>query len=341
MNKDKEEFINRLRHIREFADVSAIRVKTQCRLCGDSKKDPNKKRFYILCDPIDSEPVKYICFNCGAYGMLTADILAEIIGPDAEEIPLLKRINKTSLHDSGTARVNKYRNDRVIPVVIPPPRKTNSTVQKIRYLNSRIGYNIPVEDYNQLKLVFSIAEFIQVNKISVIEKFKSLIPLYDRDYIGWLSVKNEYLLLRDITEKNKYRYVKYNIFGMEDNAHSFYTISNGVNTISQENIDIVVAEGPFDILSVVYNLYGGIKKDCVFMSTNHGQFYHPLLYYFNKGLVGSNIYLDIYRDSDSIVDYGVLQNQIKIYTKNYRVFRNRIGKDFGVPKNEFEIEEEF
>lgn len=341
MNKDKEEFINRLRHIREFADVSAIRVKTQCRLCGDSKKDPNKKRFYILCDPIDSEPVKYICFNCGAYGMLTADILAEIIGPDAEEIPLLKRINKTSLHDSGTARVNKYRNDRVIPVIIPPPRKTDSTVQKIRYLNSRIGYNIPVEDYNQLKLVFSIAEFLQVNKISVIEKFKNLIPLYDRDYIGWLSVKNEYLLLRDITGKNKYRYVKYNIFGMEDNAHSFYTISNGVNTISQENIDIVVAEGPFDILSVVYNLYGGIKKDCVFMSTNHGQFYHPLLYYFNKGLVGSNIYLDIYRDSDSIVDYWVLQNQIKIYTKNYRVFRNRIGKDFGVPKNEFEIEEEF
>lgn len=341
MNKDKEEFINRLRHIREFADVSAIRVKTQCRLCGDSKKDPNKKRFYILCDPIDSEPVKYICFNCGAYGMLTADILAEIIGPDAEEIPLLKRINKTSLHDSETARVNKYRNDRVIPVIISPPRKTDSTVQKIRYLNSRIGYNIPVEDYNQLKLVFSIAEFLQVNKISVIEKFKNLIPLYDRDYIGWLSVKNEYLLLRDITGKNKYRYVKYNIFGMEDNAHSFYTISNGVNTISQENIDIVVAEGPFDILSVVYNLYGGIKKDCVFMSTNHGQFYHPLLYYFNKGLVGSNIYLDIYRDSDSIVDYGVLQNQIKIYTKNYRVFRNRIGKDFGVPKNEFEIEEEF
>lgn len=341
MNKDKEDFINRLHHIREFADVSAIRVKTQCRLCGDSKKDANKKRFYILCDPIDNEPVKYICFNCGAYGMLTADMLADIVGPDAEEITLLKRINKTALHDSGNTRVNRYRNDRVIPVVIPPPRKTDSTIRKIRYMNNRIGHSIPIEDYQQLKLVFSMAEFLQVNKISVPEKYKGLIPLYDRDYIGWLSVKNEYLVMRDITGKNKFRYVKYNLFGMEDNAHSFYTVGNGVNTISQENIDIVVAEGPFDILSVIYNLYGEIKRDCVFMSTNHGQFYHPLLYYFNKGLVGSNVYVDIYRDSDSIVDYGMLKGQLKIYTKNYRVFRNRLGKDFGVPKDKFELEEEF
>ena len=95
-----------------------------------------------------------------------------------------------------------------------------------------------------------------------------------------------------------------------------------------------------DILSIVYNIYGGIVPDCVFMSTNHGAFYHPMLYYLNKGLVGSNVYIEIYKDSDSIMNYHLLQNQLKIYTKHYKVFYNGIGKDFGVPKDEFELLEE-
>jgi hypothetical protein len=147
-------------------------------------------------------------------------------------------------------------------------------------------------------------------------------------------------VLRDITGHRQFRYIKFNIFGMESNAHSFFTVQNGVNTISQNPIRFVVAEGPFDILSIMYNIYGGITKDCIFMSTNHGAFYNPLLYYINKGLVGSNIYIDIYRDSDSIMDYELLRNQLKIYTKNFAVYRNAIGKDFGVPKKEFQIERE-
>ena len=93
-------------------------------------------------------------------------------------------------------------------------------------------------------------------------------------------------------------------------------------------------------MSIVYNMYGGIVPDCLFMSTNHGAFYTPLLYYINKGLVGSNVWIDIYRDADSIMDYQKLKQQMKIYTRNYAVYRNAIGKDFGVPKSKYEIERE-
>jgi hypothetical protein len=40
------------------------------------------------------------------------------------------------------------------------------------------------------------------------------------------------------------------------------------------------------------------------------------------------------------MDYELLRNQLKIYTKNFAVYRNAIGKDFGVPKKEFQIERE-
>lgn len=338
---DKHELLGILQRSHYCQQVGDIRVKTKCVLCGDSHKDPNKKRLYIVCDPNDvSEAVKYICFNCGEYGELTPDMLSMIIGEDYDAMQLLKRINRFSHNDSGAMRVNKYRNNKEINVVIPPPMRVMSTVKKIRYLNNRIGYPIPIEDYQKLKLIFSVSDFLNVNNISVQSKYKNILQLYDRDYIGFLSVKNEYIILRDITGNNKLRYVKFNIFGMESNAHSFYTVKNTVNTLSTKPIRIIVAEGPFDILSIIYNIYGGIIPDCVFMSTNHGAFYNPLLYYINKGLVGSNIYLEIYKDSDSIMDYNLLRNQIKIYTKNYKVYRNAIGKDFGVPKNEFEIEEE-
>ena len=40
------------------------------------------------------------------------------------------------------------------------------------------------------------------------------------------------------------------------------------------------------------------------------------------------------------MDYNLLKRQMKIYTKNFKVFYNSIGKDFGVPKDKFNIEEE-
>lgn len=341
MYNDKLDFLNHLKRCIYCNPVGDIRVKTRCVLCGDSKKDPNKKRLYIKCDFNDaSEPITYMCFNCGEYGSLTTDILTMIVGEDYELCQQLKRINKIAMSDSGNLKVNKYKNLHEINVKLPPPYKTGTTIRKIKYLNERIGYNIPIEDYPKLKLVFNISDFLELNNIPVQSKYKKLIPLYDRDYIGFLSVKNEYIILRDITGNNEYRYIKFNIFGMESNTHSFYNIKNSINTIGTEPINIIAAEGPFDILSIVYNIYGGIKPNNVFISTNHGAFYNPLLFYINKGLVGSNVYIKIYKDSDSIMDYNLLKNQLKIYTKNFNLYSNSIGKDFGVPKNEFNIVKE-
>ena len=339
---DKKELLNILLRSKQCIPVGDIRVRTRCVLCGDSKRDPNKKRLYIKCDPSNpSEPILYNCFNCNESGILNVDMLEMILGGiDSDEIELLKRINKSASRDSGNIRVNKYKLSRSMSLKLPPARRSNSTINKIRYLNRRLGCIIPLVDYPRLKLIFSLKELLEINQLDLSEKYRPFLDLYEQDYIGWLSVNNEFIILRDITGKNKFRYIKINLFGTENNAHSFYTISNSINTLSRNPIKIVVTEGPFDILSVVYNIYGMIIPDCVFMSVNHGSFLNPILYYLNKGLVGSNVYIEIYRDSDSKLDYQLLKKQLRIYTKNFSVFRNSMGKDFGVPKNEFEIEQE-
>ena len=35
---------------------------------------------------------------------------------------------RTAMRDSGTMRVNKYKNNKEIQVIIPPPRKTRYTI---------------------------------------------------------------------------------------------------------------------------------------------------------------------------------------------------------------------
>ena len=46
-NQDKEQFLSALQRSSYCQPVGDIRVKTRCCLCGDSKKDMNKKRLYI------------------------------------------------------------------------------------------------------------------------------------------------------------------------------------------------------------------------------------------------------------------------------------------------------
>ncbi len=343
MDSDKEELFSILRNHRGCHDVGDGRIRTRCILCGDSKKDPHKMRLNIKCDPHNpTEPVMFICFNCGESGILTTDMLAAILGGENElEMELLRRINKTARRSDKGLRVNKYKGSKVRQVIIPPPRKQMNTVRKIQYMNKRIGVTIPLEDYQKLKLIFSLQEFLVTNQLGLNPKYEYIANKLENDYLGWLSVDNEYIIFRDITGNHKERYVKYKIDKLVDsNIHSFYGISNQVNVISQNPIHIIATEGPFDILSVVYNMYGKIVPDCIFLSVNHGLFLTPILYYLNKGIVGSNIYIDIYRDSDSVVNYTELKNDLKIYTRNFTVYRNVIGKDFGVPKDQYQIERE-
>ena len=108
----------------------------------------------------------------------------------------------------------------------------------------------------------------------------------------------------------------------------------------QEDIHIVAAEGVFDIISLFYNVFDADDTNKIFCATCNGQYRNALMYYINKGLVGRNIYVDIYRDNDNdkFMNYKKLKAELKSYTKNYRVYYNTLSKDFGVPKDMIDID---
>lgn len=256
---------------------------------------------------------------------------------------LLKGVREANSHAikaEGNVKVSKYKNKKEISVELPPLTKNPIYIEKAKYLFDRIGHFAPIklEDFRKLKIVWSIEEFLHVNGIR--PRKNSYIHEMDTYYIGFLSANNEYIILRDITDKQKMRWIKYNIFGIYDNTNSFYTIKNSLNPITQEDIHIIAAEGPFDIISILYNVFDGDDANKIFCATCNGQYRRTLNYYLDKGLVGRNIFIDIYRDNDNddVMDYKQLRNQMRPYTKNFRVYYNTFSKDFGVPKNKINID---
>jgi hypothetical protein len=244
----------------------------------------------------------------------------------------LRQITKSSHTDNGS-RVYKNHFRKDIDVKIPPLKADTQTLLKIKYLYDRIEYKIPLEDFNRLKIILNLKEFLDFNNIT---PNSNIVDILDRDYVGFLSVRNEYVILRDITNRNRFRYVKYNIFNKHNDTQSFYVPRAFIDPLSNEDIHIVVSEGPFDTLGIIYNVLNGDIDNKIFISTCDGAFTQPILSFLRKGLVGSNIYIDAYIDNDTRMDLKKIKKELKMYTPNFTVYYNRLSKDFGVPKSKID-----
>lgn len=334
----KQDIFDSLAALPNVVKKSSYQLVTRCVLCGDSAKDPNKKRLGIRCDCSNpKEPILFNCFNCGESGILTADMIKDIGINDDSILQGLKGINKGILDQMGNEKINRYKNKEAIPVEIPTITKKESSLRKVKYVFDRIGTKIPIEDFKRLKIIWSIEDFLKINKIKPTNDF---VWLLERDYVGFLSVNNEYIIFRDITGKNKMRYVKYNIFNIVDRTNGFYHVSNQIDLLTRDEIHIILAEGTFDILSLIYNVYHGDFENKIYVAICNGFYKNSIMHYLAKGLVGNNIYIDIYKDNDSIVNYHKFQKEIYPFTKHYHVYYNELNKDFGVPSNLISIQEE-
>lgn len=344
---DKMTLYRYLKNLPGVEEATDWWLHTRCVLCGDSKRTSSKKRLYLCCNPnTPNEGVGYICFNCNATGVLTRDMLDEIAnGADPECTQTLRRINKRAALNSGSTKTNKYVAKRDIPQVIYPPLKAvDYQVRKYQYLVDRIRVKIPPEDFPKLKIVWSLKDFLAENHIPFNTSCKIPAPLLERDFVGFGSIDNSYLAMRSIdpTVLKQYRFYKYKVFEHSDGVDSQYTIRNHIDPVSPEPIHILVAEGMIDILSILYNLHQGDQGNNVFTSCNNGAFENAIKTYLNKGLVGDNIVVDCYIDNDSIYDYKRLLSHISYYIggkKNFHIYHNTKSKDFGVPKEEIEVEE--
>lgn len=333
--KFKQEVEYRLLQLPYAHRINANQIACRCALCGDSKKDKRKTRFYIQTNLNNDNPILYNCFNCGASGILTPSILRSFEINDLKLNSDLIVFNK-----QAQKRFNKIYNikDNKNGYKVPIGRKGTIDEIKKKYLEDRLGLSFTFEELQQLKVIFSLEQFLIHNKIEEVTTNSERANLLNNDYVGFLTIRNEFIIYRDITNNNKLRYDKYSIIKSFDNTRKFYTIPNNIDLLTDETIHINLAEGTFDILGIFYHVKNQKIKNQIYAAVCGSAYTSVIKYFLSLGLVGDNIIINIYSDADKdYYWYKKMIEELSPFVKEINLFYNTKSKDYGVPKNEIEL----
>lgn len=324
----------RLLQLKYAHRVGKNQIALRCMFCGDSKKDPRKTRFYVQINADNDVPMLYNCFNCGASGIITPSVLRTF-----EINDLNLNSNLLSYNKSISKKIKKNINSKInrLNLSVPVPKNTELNRMKLKYIENRLGIKLTIDDIQRFKIIFSLEQFLSTNKINEVTCKPDRARRLNEDYVGFLTSSNDHIIYRDITGKNKMRYDKYTIIPEIDNSKKFYTIPKTIDIVSNKPVIINMAEGVFDILGIYYN----VKKqndDEIYVAICDSSYIPVIKYFLSLGLVGDNIIINIFSDSDhQPYFYKNLFSELSVWVKKINLFYNNKSKDFGVPKSEIEI----
>ena len=335
---------NATSYYRQVTDVEHL---TRCPFCGDSL-NPNKGHMYMHIILDDTSPIQYHCARCGEGGYLTPNVLRRF-GIESNDLKqLLDQLNHhTGRSDRRMIMEKSYAMfDYVLPDRIKYP-------MKLKYIEDRLGISVTEDVINECKIITSIADFLKTNEIDSLTADKSVVTMYEYDYIGFLSYGNSYILLRDVSGRHKdFSWIKYPITDASRGSKIFYSMSSTVDIETEDPITINIAEGVFDIISIGYNLKQ--NKPNTINIANTGKEYSSLISFLvSKGLIGSNVTLNIYSDNDKIFNKKEnSKRRVKTELQDYKgdlypykflmngvyVKYNQVFKDYGTTKDNMFIE---
>lgn len=310
----------------------------RCPKCMDSA-NPTSAHFYIGPLQDSSKPLQYNCKKCGASGLLTPKTLQEFGIYDLELATMLAEYNGSILNTKEW--INHMSNEGVIHKIvnsIPEYSLPELTQAKMKYINGRLGLNLSLQEMVDNKIVLNLYDFLSTNRNTVKEltRIRDIADQLDYYFIGFLSYDNGYINMRRLCEEGKLyksidkRYINYNIFNTIDNSMRFYVIPNQIDLTNPDPIDVWIAEGPFDALSIKYNL---ADKRSICISAG-GKGYLVVVKFILQYLGLINIRLHLCPDGD-VDDWSMhhIMNQLTPFNIEAYIHRNTYSgeKDFGVP----------
>lgn len=229
-------------------------VTCRCRECSDSS-NPSSMHMYISI-PKGNEPSLYNCFLCHASGVVTSRKLIEWNIYDKDIGTMIDEHNRSISGSNSRYFKSKIRNVRYY-------QTSNTQLSKIKrdYINKRLGTNLSYEDLIKLKIILNLKDVITQSGIYNLTRSEEVVDQLNKYFVGFLSVDNAFLNMRRICKENiviseiDKRYVNYQLFSAQYNTDQrFYVVPTQVDLLSTERIELHVAEGPFDILSIYLNV---------------------------------------------------------------------------------------
>lgn len=313
----------------------------RCKYCFDSK-DPRHAHFYISIPQNNDELSFFYCHKCHTGGIVTHrtllhwgvyrdDIAMDLIGHNKKAFS--NPINRGNI-DRAVYNLNNYFISN-----------SDVTASKLAYINNRLGLSLNYNDILGKKIVLNLRDLLGSNHITSLTRNIKVIEEFDRYFVGFISMDNAFVTLRRIVDKGVVysgidkRYQNYNIFDKKDNTERHYVIPTNIDLSVPRKVQIHIAEGHFDILSIYYNL----RKDPnqIYVSIG-GSEYLGIIKYFLYVLKLIYVDIHVYPDNDKFGSRDMMM-EIKEFLRPYStislfIHRNLFPneKDFGVPLNKID-----
>lgn len=320
----------------------------RCPFCGDSKKDSRKARFYIH----NEAPFKYYCFNCDTTGVINEEVLNLIFNDNFYDQELSSYLREKKME--SLVKANKItRKVRKNPYFNPNYKvdfscKSKKSLNKLDYLNERLGIKLTKKDLEKFKIVVSIKTFFEKNNLDLekrignSKKTREIVESIEKNYIGFLSSDRNIIIFRNLDKDSKLRFNNFKIFP-DDNIDSskVYNISTVLNKFEDKH-EVVIAEGPIDIIGAYFNVFNEEERDKKIFLANGGKSYiNSTNMLANLSLL--NNHYTIMSDKDVGIDFYKRIKSITpaLYHSNISIYYNLKEKDFGVKKEDIELSGEF
>ena len=334
-NDIKYEIINMLKSLPVcIVNGAETEYTVRCPYCGDSQKDLRHGHMGIHIDVNDSSsPIFYRCLKCDARGIVTNEVLNDLqLSPSIQTTENLRNYNRKII------KKNKLVNSNSENYAVPLYTSSTLNDMKLKYISMRLGIDLTYQDAHDLKVVIDIFEFIKFNEINAIPgvSFNKL-NFLNNNYVGWLSTNNNCITFRRISDNpNMMRYIKITLNPANVNGNTFYSIPNKIDLMYTDDINIHIAEGTFDIVSVFKNVMNSnLDKNYYYASCGFG--FLTIIKYLIANGINTGLNIHIYSDNDKSdsdhTSYLFKNSDVNPWINHIYIHRNGFEneKDYGVP----------
>lgn len=334
----KKEFISYLKRlIPELTEASGgTEVMCKCKYCSSSS---GKLHMYIHVPQSDDDPPLFHCFKCNTSGVLNSKIMMTwgIYDPlVATEVDSICNNASKKGKFSNKGNIIRYNFYNICTDLA-------LGYKKIDYINDRLGTNLTLDECINSKVCLSLKESLRINGLRY-TRSDVIVDQLDQNFVGFISHDNNFINLRRIVPEGivdghiDSRYVNYNIHDSNGNSEKFYMLPfAGYNPNEPYIVNIHIAEGPFDILSIKNNFHKDNIKDIFIAIAGSGyrQIVDHILYEFKIYMFNLHLYPDNDDVGTDLKMYEVIEYLEPFGTINVYIHRNMYPgqKDFGVKKD--------
>lgn len=302
----------------------------RCPYCGDSVKDKSHCHLYIKVEP----PFLFFCQRCESSGVVNDGFLEDM------------NIDNDSLSRDVFAVSRQYQRNTTLKSkrsinakALKFPKYTSEFNWKKEYIEERLDSDVTKADLLQYKVISNFEDFLVLNELeSMLDDniFYKQCKTLDKYSLGWVSRDATHITFRYIKGNFNYRFKTVKISDNPE-ASKTYVLGSKVDRMAKD-VELVISEGFFDIVSVYRNFYK--KKDNlnrIFCAVN-GKGFNQFPHFLQRNYGYLNLNLKIYADNDQNVCHykNLLQmhryDSIQIY---HNVFEKE--KDFGVPLDRIKV----